>query len=103
MEEENNISLAPKKVGLTSDTLDNSSTDQHPAMKSKILNSIDKVRKNKNRANLNSINNYILKTEASNLGQDFIEAMISELTDQYLIENRRTLQDLDSFWRILSI
>ena len=45
----------------------------------------------------------ILKTEASNLDQDFIETMISELTDRNLIENRRTLQDLDSFRRILSI
>ena len=29
--------------------------------------------------------------------------MISELTDQNLIENRRTLQGLDSFQRVLSI
>ena len=45
----------------------------------------------------------ILKTEASNLDQDFIETTISELTDRNLIENRRTLQGLDSFRRILSI
>ena len=94
MEQQNNISLALKKVGLTSDR-HNSSTDQHSAMKSKLLNSIDKIRKNKKRDDLNGINDYVLKTEVSNLEQDFIETMISELTDQYLIENRRTPQDLD--------
>ena len=29
--------------------------------------------------------------------------MISELTNENLIENRRTPQDLDLFWRVLSI
>ena len=39
------ISLAPQKMSLTSDTSDNSSTDQHSAIKSNTLNSIDKIRK----------------------------------------------------------
>ena len=34
-------------MSLTSDTLENPSTDQHSAIKSKILNAIDKTRKNK--------------------------------------------------------
>ena len=71
--QQNDISLAPEKTGLTSDTLVNSSTDQHSTIKSKILNSIDKIRKNKKRADLNAITNHILKTEASNLDQVFIE------------------------------
>ena len=96
-------SLAPEKMGLTSDTLENSSTDQHSAIKSKILNLIDKIRKNKKRADLNVVTDYILKTGETNLDQDFIETMISELTNRNLIENRRTPQGLDSFGRILSI
>ena len=35
--------------------------------------------------------------------QDFIDLMISELTNQNLIESRRTSQGLDSFRRVLTI
>ena len=45
LDQQKNISLAPEKMSLTSDILENSSIDQHPAIKSKILNSIDKIRK----------------------------------------------------------
>ena len=90
-------------MSLTSDTLENSSTDQHSAIKSKILNAIDKTRKNKKCVDLNAVADHILKTEASNLDQDFIELMISELTNRNQIENRRTPQGLDSFRRTLSI
>ena len=83
--------------------MENSSTDQHSAIKSKILNAIDKTRKNKKRADLNAITDHILKTEASNSEQVFIEMMISELTNRNLIENRRTQQGLDSFRRSQSI
>ena len=81
-------------MGLTSDTLENSSTDQHSAIKSNILNSIDKIRKNKKCADLNAITDYILKTEASNLDQDFTETMISELTNRNKIEIRSTAQKM---------
>ena len=37
------------------------------------------------------------------LDQDLIDTMISELTNQNLIENRKTPQGLDSFRRVLSI
>ena len=55
------------------------------------------------RADLNVITEQILKTEASNLDQDFIETIISELTDQNLIENKSTPRGLDSFRRVLPI
>ena len=90
LDQQNDISLAPEKMSPTSNTLENSSTDQHSAIKSKILNAIDKIRKNKKRADLNAITDHILKTEASNLDQDF-EMMISELTNRNLIEIRRIL------------
>ena len=55
------------RMSLTSDTLENSSTDQHSALNSKISNVIDKIRKNKTRAHLNAIIKHISKTETSNL------------------------------------
>ena len=55
------------RMSLTSDTLENSFTDQHSAIKSKISNVIDKIRKNKTRAHSNAIIKHILKTETSNL------------------------------------
>ena len=51
------ISLAPEKMSLTSGTLENSSTDQHSTIKSKMLNAIDKI-KNKKRADLNAITDH---------------------------------------------
>ena len=53
LNQQNDISLAPEKMSPTSNTLENSSTDKHSAIKSKILNAIDKMRKNKKRADLN--------------------------------------------------
>ena len=53
LDQQNGISLAPEKISPTSNTLKNSSTDQHSAIKSKILNTIDKIRKNKKRGDLN--------------------------------------------------
>ena len=53
LNQQNDISLAPEKMSPTSNTLENYSTDQHSAIKSKILNAIDKMRKNKKRADLN--------------------------------------------------
>ena len=55
LDQQNDISLAPEKLSLKPDTLENSSTDQHSAIKSKILNVIDKIRKNKKRVNLNEL------------------------------------------------
>ena len=67
------------------------------------MNSIDKITKNKKCAEIKVITENILKQEASNLDQYFIETMISELTNQNLIANRKTPQGLDFFWRYLSI
>ena len=94
LDQQNDISIAPEKLSLTL-TLENSSTDQYSAIKSKILNSIDKIRKNKKCADLNAI--------SVKLRSRFIETMISEFTKQNLIKNRRTPRDLDFFRRVLSI
>ena len=71
LDQQNDISLAPEKMSLTLEALDNSSASQHSAIKSKILNCIDKIRKNKKRADLNAITEHILKTELSNLDEDY--------------------------------
>ena len=94
LDQQNDISIAPEKLSLSL-TLENSSTDQYSAIKSRILNSIDKIRKNKKRADLNAI--------SVKLRSRFIETMISEFTKQNLIKNRRTPRDLDFFRRVLSI
>ena len=57
LNQQNVISLAPEKMSLTSGTLENSSTDQHSTIKSKMLNAIDKI-KNKKRADLNAITDH---------------------------------------------
>ena len=57
LNQQNVISLAPEKMSLTSGTLENSSTDQHSTIKSKMLNAIDKI-KNKKRADLNTITDH---------------------------------------------
>ena len=64
---------------------------------------LDKIRKNEKHAGLNTITNHVLKTEGSNLDQDFTEMMISELANRNQIENRRTPQGLESFQRTSSI
>ena len=94
LDQQNDISIAPEKLSLTL-TLENSSTDQYSAIKSRILNSIDKIRKNKKRADLNAI--------SVKLRSRSVETMISEFTKQNLIKNRRTPRDLDFFRRVLSI
>ena len=58
---------------------------------------------NKKCTEIKVITENILKQEASNLDQYFIETMISEFTNQNLIANRKTPQGLDFFWRYLSI
>ena len=71
LDQQKDISLASAKISLASDTLDNSTIshlplNQHSAIKSKISNSLDKIRKNKKHADLNEITEHILKTETSN-------------------------------------
>ena len=54
LDQQNVVSLAPEKMSLTPKTLGNSSTDQHSVIKSRILNSTDKIRKDKKRTDLNA-------------------------------------------------
>ena len=60
--------------------------------KPKVLNAINKIRESKKRPGNDSILDYIIKTEASNV----IISITNELINQKLIENKKTRQGLDS-------
>ena len=60
--------------------------------KPKVLNAINKIRGSKKRPGNDSIIDYIIKTEASNV----IISITNELINQNLIENKKTRQGLDS-------
>ena len=60
--------------------------------KPKLLNAINKIRESKKRPGNDSILDYIIKTEASNV----IISITNELINQKLIENKKTRQGLDS-------
>ena len=65
--------------------------------KPKVLNAINKIRESKKRPDNDSILDYIIKTEASNVDKPLIISIINELINQSLIENKKTRQGLDSF------
>ena len=83
-------------MSLTLETLDNSSTDQHSAIKPKILNCIDKRRQNKKRADLNAITKHIIKTKASNLDQGY-QTIISELLTKIQLKTEGLQKALTPF------
>ena len=65
--------------------------------KPKVLNAINKIRESKKRPDNDSILDYIIKTEASNVDKPLIISITNELINQSLIENKKTRQGLDSF------
>ena len=66
--------------------------------KPKVLNAINKIRENKKRPDNDSILDYIIKTEASNVDKLLIISITNELVNQNLIENKNTRQGLDSLY-----
>ena len=64
--------------------------------KPKVLNGINKFRESKKRPGNDSILDYIIKTEASNVDKPLIISITNELTNQNLIENKKTRQSLNS-------
>ena len=65
-------------------------------LNSKVLNPINKIRESKKRPDNDSILDYIIKTEASNVDKPLIISITNELINQNLIENKKTRQGLDS-------
>ena len=66
--------------------------------KPKLLNAINKIRESKKRPGNDSILDYIIKTEASNVDKLLIISITNELVNQNLIENKKTRQGLDSLY-----
>ena len=70
------------------------SQDDHitTLFKDKILKAIIEIRTNsKKRPDLNSIYNYVIKSEASNVDMDFIESVMVELINNNKITNKKTV------------
>ena len=66
--------------------------------KEKVLVAIKDIRDTKRRPDLPSIYNQVIKTEASNADEDFIESIIVELINENKIYNKKTRTGLDSFY-----
>ena len=65
--------------------------------KPKVLNTINKICESRKRPDNDSILDYIIKTEASNVDKPLLISITNELINQNLIENKKTRQSLDSF------
>ena len=65
--------------------------------KPKVLNAVKKIRESKKRPDNGFILDYIIETEASNIGKPLIISITNELMNQNLIENKKIRKGLDSF------
>ena len=86
-----NLSISPEEKH---------SDDAHSVFllfKPKVLNAIKKIRKSKKCPDNDSVFEYIIERETSNVDKTLIASITNELIEQSLIENKKTQQDLDSF------
>ena len=66
--------------------------------KLRILNATEIIRdKKKKRPDIETIHDYIMKTEASNAGKTLTENLVKELIKHNILINKKTTQGLDSF------
>ena len=69
-----------------------------------ILNAIEIIRnKEKKRPDIDTIYDYIMRTEASNTDITLIENVVKELIRQNILINKKTTQGLDSFMILKNI
>ena len=99
---EKDISNAFDKLKITRD--DRKTDDVNDVtlslFKPKILNAIDQIKQKKKRPDLNTIYEYLSKTEASNADKQLIETILGNLIEANVIVNRKTPKGLDSFYRL---
>ena len=99
---EKDISNAFDKLKITRD--DRKTDDVNDVtlslFKPKILNAIDQIKQKKKRPDLNTIYEYLSKTEASNADKQLIETILGNLIEATIIVNRKTPTGLDSFRRL---
>ena len=65
-------------------------------MQSRLLSSIHKIRKSKNRADVKAVTRKINKTSDTSIDKGYIAVNISQLLDRKIITNVKILHHLDS-------
>ena len=91
-EENNHVAEA------TDDSLNTSVNESRQLFKPEILNAIEIIRdKKKKRADIDTIHDYIMRTEASNADKDLTENVVRELIRQNILINEKATQVLGSF------
>ena len=89
---EKDISTVFNKLKITRDErkIDDVSDQTLSLFKSKILNAIDQIKQKKKRPGLNTIYEYLSKTEASNTDKQLIETILGNLVETNITVNRKT-------------
>ena len=94
---EKEISTALKKLTITNDL--EKTTEISSLFKSKILCVIDQIKEKKKRPDIDSIYDYLSRTEASNIDKISIELILNELVKENVVVNKKTTSLGDSFRR----
>ena len=75
---------------MTDDCLNTSVNELFQLFKAKILNAIETIRdKKKKRADIDTIHDYIMRTESSNADKTLIENVVRELIRQNILINKK--------------
>ena len=97
---EKEISTALEKLTITNDLEKNGeNTETSSSFKPKILCAIDRIKEKKRRPDIESIYDYLFRTEASNIDKVSIELILNELVKENVLVNKKTSLG-DSFRRI---
>ena len=96
------ISNAFNKFKFTRDDrkIDEVNDEALSLFKPKILNIIDQIKQKKKIPDLNTIYEYLSKTEASNADKQLIETILGNLIETNVTVNRKTPKGLDSFQKL---
>ena len=71
-----------------------------PLFQSKILNTFDQIKQKKKRPDINTIYEYLSKTEVYNANKQLIETILGNLIETNIIVSRKATKGLDSFHRL---
>ena len=96
----NDVNSAFEKLRIASDESDRNISDKLDILKPKILQAIDHIRQKKKCPDTDSIYDFITRTCASNVNKELVELVIEELITQDVIFNKKTVQGLDSLYKL---
>ena len=97
---EKKISTALEKLTITNDLEKNGeNTETSSSFKPKILCAIDRIKEKKKRPDIESMYDYLYRTEASNIDKVSIELILNELVKENVLVNKKTSLG-DSFRRL---